>query len=233
MKHNQYGFGHILILILALVVGIIGLVGWQVVARSDKNTNSAKLETNSKQSTNTQASQQTDSADTPAKATIIVTPKAGPGLTGYASTTGKFRFKAPSTWVQPDNPEGCYQAVMLAPVKETLGKCASSQFGQLIVLSREGDIGKNYAYTSTSTSPVTQEDSQADGVKGKKYSRVSDDAMASVGEGVIPLGTKLVEYLFYANDRTYIVEYQQRSGWPDISAEVAALVRDTLRFSAN
>ena len=79
------------------------------------------------------------------------------------NTEGRFSLRHPRYWVRPAEPEYCNPGLFMAGADEdSVGECASENFGQIYVLSEEGNqLGKymlatdEYPYQNLTSQKVT------------------------------------------------------------------------------
>lgn len=142
--------------------------------------------------------------------------------TPYTNTTGKYSLKYPKGWAST-NCEGTTE-VILAANKGTLGTCTDP--GQIVAISAGGDQRSSFNLDK-SYSDVVKRSVTVDNVSGQKVTGVVKDAAAAS----LPVGTKVTEYFFFANDKTYVVAYAQRSNAPNVQRDFDKMVTKTLKFN--
>ncbi len=218
IKNNESGFSAVeLVLIIALVVAL-GVIGW-LVYRNQKKTSTAPV-------TNT-----TTAVQKPAPATPAVDPTAK--WTAYSDATGKFSLRYPTTWVTATSPELCSPGILLlGPTKNTVGRCASEGFGQVHVMSNDGD-SRNTNELGSGYVNVEKKDVTVANIVGKKESGVAKGQVTpdSPGLGALEDGTIVVNYIFFTNGKTYVAGYTQNVGDSDVLSDFNLLVTKTLTFS--
>lgn len=211
---QQKGFGLLGIILTILVLAIIGFAGWYIWKKqnnnSDKNANTSQ--NNGKNSDKPVEADPTDDWAT------------------YANIPGEFSFKHPKSWVFAENPEWCTETLVLfAPNASAVGKCATESFGQMVVMSNEGDVRAESGLGEGFES-VTQVEVTASGVEGTKQ---TGTATTSEGVGALPVGSVVTQYVFFTNGRTYVARYVQEPGYPNALSDFNTLVTKTLKFSAS
>ncbi len=221
---SQKGFGAVEAIIVLLVLLVLGAAGWYVWNGQQDENKSASSQTQGKNVESEPSTLPTQSKQQASDPTA--------DWATYSNTAGHFSFKYPKTWVFADRPEACAEGhVLFAANSDALGRCASESFGQMIILSVNGDVRGNYklgAGYRTDYTGVTETAATADTVNGTKQTAT---AFGQQGVGVLPDGTKVVQYAFYTNGRTYIAEYTQRSTYPDALNDFESLVTRTLQFT--
>jgi hypothetical protein len=215
--NTQKGFGVVEAISIFAIIVVLGLGGFYIWKQQQPDADTKNIKP--------QKQEQTKQEPEPADETT--------NWQAYSNEAGNFSFKYPKTWVFADNLEACANGlVMFAPEQSSLGKCASESAGQMMVLGTDGDnqagykLGQGYL---TDYIDLTNEDVKINGVTGIKQSAV---ASKQEGVGVLPDGTKIVQYIFYANNKTYVAKYTQRASYPDVLSDFEKLVTKTLRFSA-
>jgi Tfp pilus assembly protein PilV len=219
MDKNQKGFSVVEILIIVVVLGLIGFGGWYV-----WNRNSTK------KSEGTKTTQQAEAPASEAEEEEAPDPTAG--WVAYSNEPGDFSFKHPATWVQAANPERCSEGLVLfAPVQESLGRCASESGGQIQVSSVPGDERPSYAFNEAYYKNKTNEAVTVEGVAGSKLSATVSGMEQEVFVGSWPDNTKLVRYVFFTKNKTYLATYVQQPTYPDALSDFNLLVTKTFKFS--
>lgn len=215
MDHKQKGFGIIELLIVLLILLLLGLGGWYVWSRQQAEDSDAN------------STSQNEDSDPPS-ATEEETPARDADWATYRNAPGKFAFKHPTTWVFADNPENCSEGtVLFAASSAALGKCATESGGQMAVSAVDGDVRGEYTLDEGYTDD-TESEATAGGVRGTKRTAT---ASGQEGVGILPDGTKVVQYLFYTNNKTYIAQYTERPTYPDAQSDFDHLVTKTLTFT--
>jgi hypothetical protein len=218
--HDQKGFSAVEAIIILVVVAVLGLGGWYAWKKQDtKDTPKTKTSQAQSKSTDPKAAKREAHDPTAEWAT-------------YANAAAKFSFKHPKTWVFADNPEACTEGLVLFASDHTaLGTCASESGGQMMVMGTDGDVRGSYKLGQgylTDYTDVTEAAVTADGVTGTKQTAI---ASGQEGVGILPDGTKVVQYAFYVNGKTYVAKYTQRSTYPAALSDFEVLVSQTLKFS--
>ena len=101
----------------------------------------------------------------------------------------------------------------------SVGQCASDNFGQIYVSSTEGrrlDEHKlatsNYPYQN-----ITSRKATVDNIEGwLETGTAMGQTDAKFEMPGLPDGAKVAVYSFYAHGRTYVAQYTQRTGDPDV-----------------
>lgn len=216
-NRSQKGFSAVEAIIILIVVALLALGGWYVWKKNNKDTDTNK---------NT-ASQQ---KETPKEDEKPVDPTEG--WTSYANEKGKYSLKHPASWVMASNLDACTEGlVLLAPSGATLGKCASEYFGQVGVSSREGDERDNFTFKEAYYTNVQDEPVTVAGITGNKYTTVVSGMDNEVVVGASPDNTKIVRYVFFTNNRTYVADYIQEPTYPDALSDFNLIVTKTLKFT--
>jgi hypothetical protein len=212
MKRNQNGLLGIEGVLLLIIVCLLAFIGWYV-WHTNKKTNEIL---------NGAASQQiTVKTEDPTKDWV-----------SYSSTEGKFSLKYPQTWVKAPNTDQCQlNFLMLGGDKASAGTCASSNLGEIIVTSADGDQTKKYdlpkdQYKEITVAPVT-----VNRVKGQKVSGTFHISANAAGVSLAD-NTKVVGYVFVTGGKTYVALYQQQPSMPDVLTDFNLMVNKTLKFSA-
>jgi hypothetical protein len=223
MKKNQSGFSAIAALLILVIVGIIGGTGWYVVQANNKATDTLD---NAGLGTTAKAKKKKQTTPTPASQADPTT-----NWTAYSSKAGEFSLKYPSSWVKSNNSQYCdeHGSLLLGPNTQAVGHCQSDNPGQIFVSSNEGNN-----VTSSELDPGTYPDAAktvvtVNGVRGERMTGTNNGS--GFGLGVQPAGTKEVDYLFYANGRTYRAYYLQLSSYPNVLSDFDLMITKTLKFS--
>lgn len=230
-KLNSQGFGAVEMLLVVIIVGLIGGVGY-FVYNSQKAINKSLDKANSSLD---QASKKKKEADKPKTESEDETED----WTPYSSEKGKFSLRYPNSWVQPEHKDMCNtdlfdRALYIAPDKDSVLRCASEYFGQVSISSVEGDKQSNYDL-GTDYKDVVTKDITINGVKGKRISgtakpKIGDDAFAPLE------GTTEIHYVFFTNGITYGARYTQapigHSPSTDVQKEFDLIITKTLKFQS-
>lgn len=151
----------------------------------------------------------------------------------YSSEVGQYNFKHPETWVFADNLELCNAGlVLLAPTKESVGKCASEDAGLVSVSSQEGDLRAEYELSIEEYSDVEEQAIEVANTEGKKLSGKAKGAATDEMGPALPKDTKVVRYVFFKNSRTYIASYTQQPNDPDALKTFEKIVTKTFKFES-
>lgn len=212
--NKQKGFGALGIILTIVVVLAIGFAGWYVWKNNSDKTDEP---TETSQQPNYESEDQN---------TEVVDPFEG--WTEITNEAGAYTFKYPAEWVKGDVPtEFCPTVTLLAANMEALGKCPSSQAGQVMVASGNCEFSEADAeyFKNVRQSSVT-----VDGVSGTMTTGTVEGMDGIVFEGSLPDDTKIVCYQFSANGRDYQIQYTQRPTFQDISADLHKMVTQTFKF---
>jgi Tfp pilus assembly protein PilV len=223
MKKNQSGFSAIEALLILVIVGIIGGTGWYVM-HANKNTNDTL--NNSGLGTATKSTK---------KASSVPAPQADPtaSWTPYSSKTGKFSLKYPTTWATSTKVKGCDtedSLILLGGDAKSVGKYCADGGGQISVSSDDGNVVSSQELSKSVFPDLAKTNVTVNSVQGEKLVGTSNGG--GFGIGVLPAGTKVEDYIFYTNGRTYLAEYTQLSSYPDVQSDFDLMVTKTLKFSA-
>ena len=208
------------------VVGIISGAGWYVYSARQKADNgldnAGKSSESSKEQTKQQKSQPAEIDETA-------------GWTPYTSAEGKFSLRHPKNWARPTEPELCTPGLFMAGANaDSVGQCASDNFGQIYVSSTEGNHIKEHKLT-TSNYPhqnITSRKASIDNIEGwRETGTAMGQTDAKFEMPGLPDGAKVVVYSFYGQGRTYVAQYTQRIDDPDVLRDFDLMVTKTLKFS--
>lgn len=214
MKNQQKGFGLLGIILVILILAIIGFAGWYLWQKQDSSSGKSSS-TSQKDDKTSDTSPESDPTDDWAT---------------YANTPGDFSFKHPKSWVFAKNPEWCTETLVLfASEASAVGKCATESFGQMVVMSTEGDVRAD-SELGEGFESVVQITTIADGVEGTRQTGTST---SSDDVGALPAGSVVTQYVFFTNGRTYTARYVQAPDYPDARSDFNTLVTKTLKFSAS
>jgi hypothetical protein len=216
-KRNESGFSVVELLLIVVVIAVLGAASWLFYTHRKKTSTATPVATTTKSTTTTVTKAPVD-------------PTAA--WTAYSDTTGKFSLRYPTTWVKAEHPELCSPGILLlGPTANTVGHCASEDFGEVSIVSSDNDTRASYemaaGYTSIVSTAVT-----VDGVVGKKVSAVAKDQanQDAFALGALDDGTIVVRYTFFTNGKTYAATYTQKAGNPDVLSDFNLLVTKTLTF---
>lgn len=215
MKNQQKGFGLLGIILIILILAIIGFAGWYLWKKQDN-----------KSSKNTNTSQKDDKSSDKKPAKTDPTDD----WATYSNTPGDFSFKHPKSWIFAEHPEWCTETLVLfAASASAVGKCATESFGQMVVMSTEGDVRAESGLGEGFES-VVQITVNASDVEGTKQTGTST---SSDGVGALPVDSVVTQYVFFTNGRTYTARYVQTPDYPNALSDFNTLVTKTLKFSAS
>lgn len=198
-KLNQKGVSGLETLLVLIVLIILAGTGYYVYQANNKAGNTLNTASNTAQS--------------------LTLRRSTAKWTAYSSQAGMFSLKYPKTWVQASNPDGCSPGILLlGPDKASVGHCASEDFGQISVVSTAGDNRASYDnskdpnYKDIKTKTVT-----VSKVQGTRIEATAVAAAANANDSSqalttsYPAGTKVVKYIFFTNNRTYVATYVQNA----------------------
>lgn len=215
---TQKGFGIIEGLLILVILGLVGGVGyyaWKVNKDSEKNLDSIST---SKVST---SEKKTEKAADPTK-----------DWKAYSSKEGQYSLKYPTTWVTADSPELCTEGLLLlGGNKSSVGGCATDGGGQMTVVSEKGDVRSNMEMDPDYYADLKTEQVTVAGVTGKKQTGTFKVPEGMDGPGP-QNGEKHTVYTFFTNSRTYRASYGDGPGFPDVLADFNTMVSKTLKFEA-
>lgn len=224
MKFSQKGFAVLETLLILVILAIIGGTGWYVY----------KSKNDIYQSYDSTGNSQNSIPKKPAAKADTSTWK------DYTNKAGRFSLKYPSSWVTAANPDQCTEGLALfGPDQQSVGKCATEGSGQISIVSYEAqsvddrDLSTDPGFKNASVSTV-----KVDNVSGKRIAVTAStdpggegDFSVQAGPMAYPVGTKIVEYLFYTNGRAYVATYIQKpTGSKDVLADFDAMMQQTFKF---
>ncbi|PJE65369.1 hypothetical protein COU91_02015 [Candidatus Saccharibacteria bacterium CG10_big_fil_rev_8_21_14_0_10_47_8] len=216
---KQQGFTLVEGLLILVIVGVLGFVGWYV-WHAKNNTEKTLQDTVQSQGTVSKI------AKKPSSTLQKTDPTAD--WTAYSDKAGNFSLKYPKSWVTATNPELCSEGILLLGANTaSVGKCASEGFGQIAVTSNEGDYSSDSNFSSGYVQ-VTKSSVTVDSVAGVKESGIASGQEAGLGS--LDDGVKVVEYTFYTNGKTYKATYTQEPSYPDALSDFNLMVTQTLKF---
>lgn len=209
-----------------LVIGailVIGGTGWFVWQAKDK-TNKTLTNTAQSQGEPVRADSTNKTTETPVDPTK--------DWVSYSNKAGVFQLKHPKSWVSAKNPESCSEELVLfGGNAASVGICASEEGGQISVSSTAGKHDDDFALDKAHYSGYTQTVVEINGVQGSISTGTYKDHASDVVGGY-PDGTKIVQYVFVANnDRTYVARYAQKPTYPNVLADFTTMVTKTLKFT--
>ncbi|MBX4190735.1 hypothetical protein KW794_01470 [Candidatus Saccharibacteria bacterium] len=211
---SQKGFSAIEGLLILVIVGLLGFVGWFVYNSNTKTNQSLS-----------NAEKTSASNKLPSKPS---TSKAGEtdGWKSFSTTAGQFSLKYPATWATAT--EGCSDGlILLGADSKSLGKCASESFGQMSVWSLKVDGQSSQGMDKGGYKDVAKQDVTVAGVSGVRESGV---ASGQEGPGSLTDGTKVIQYIFTINGRVYVASYVQDPSMPDVLSDFDLMITKTLQF---
>lgn len=216
MKKNQ-GFTLIEALLIFVIAGLLGGTGWYV-WNARNNANKSAINADSANSSVAKSAKK-----------VVADPTAN--WTAYSSKDGQFSLKYPTTWSYNSCPDATNPVLLMGPTAQTVGKCNSDFVGEILVTSVSGDKRSDYSldvktYPDVKKAAVTV--AQVAGEKQTGTYTIAQGDQPALGPAN---GTKAINYVFFTNNRTYIIQYQQQPNYPDVSADLDMLVTKTLKFS--
>lgn len=206
LQNTQAGFGAIEVLSVLILVAVVAGIGVYINKDSPQTTN--KVTTKSSVDTKTLSEKNSDDITA--------------GWRQFTAKTGKFSVKYPDYMVFPRYGKNCDDdTLMIGPEVGAAGLCNSDAVGQIFITSVEG--------TNLETaSPNAKEQSVTiAGATGQKY---TETTVASDEPFAPPEGTKIINYQLFKNGRTYIANYRQLPGKPDVSADFELMINKTLKL---
>lgn len=221
---KQQGFSVIHIIMFIVLAGIIGFTGWYVWDTNKKASDT--LESADQQSF--KKAEKSSNDKNAAKKTAEDPTK---DWKSYTSTAGKYSLKYPPAWVVAENPEQCTDGTFLVgPTKDTSGRCASDNGGMVSFSALNGDSSSEAALKAANYPDVTSESVTFADVTGKKYSGTfktnpAEEVLIGPADG-----TKAVQYVFFTNNKTYILRYSQEPTQPNELANFELIVNKTFKF---
>lgn len=220
-KLNHLGFSGLSAILLVVVALLIGGTGWYVWKTNNKSDDTSSQ-------TTTSAPESSEKSEAKSTAPISTDDWAT-----YSNAAGVFRLKHPKSWAEASRPELCTEGLALFGANsDSVGVCASENGGQMMVYSLEGNRDDELILTDDYYSDIKTTLAEVDGIQGSRKEGTAKGQMSDEGPGGLPDGTKVVQYVFVANnDRTYMAQYVQGSGYPDVLAEFDVMVTKTLKFS--
>ncbi len=214
MKKNQTGFSPIEIILIIVVVGLLGAVGWFVY---DKHKTPKTNTVNTK---------------TPKVTPAPVVKDKTADWVSYSNNDGQYSLKYPKTWVKASNPELCGKTIFLLGANgSSVGKCGSGDTGQMSFDSApNSEIAASDLEMKKSDFPdLVTEKVTINGIIGEKQTGTfSGQGILST---VIQKGQKLTIYILTANGRTYSATYRFNASYPDVSNDFNTVVTETIQFN--
>ncbi len=221
-KIKNKGFSTIELLIILVIIAILAGVGWYVFKASKKDDKSKSSSTST-------------TTDTTKSKSSTSTTKSDPteGWKSYSNSVGQFSFKYPSSWVEASHPEQCSpNLVLLGATPDSVGLCATESFGQFSASSTEGDHRSEFSLGADSYTGIASTAVTVRGVSGTRSSGTAQNQAETMMVGGLPDGTKVVHYVFFTNNRTYVISYAQQPSYPDVLTNFELLVNSTFKFTA-
>ena len=216
-KRNEKGFSVIELILILLFIAAIAFGGWYIYKTKHKDSSSKTSSSSKSESSSSSSGKKSD-------------PTAG--WTAYSNAPGVFSFKYPPTWVQATHPELCNEGlVLLGATAQTVGICATESFGQVAISSVDGDRRSESVLDPTLYTGITSTSVTVSGVSGTKMTGTAQNQAANLMVGGLPDGTTVVQYIFYTNNKTYALVYNQQPTYPDVLSNFELLVTNTFKFS--
>lgn len=104
---------------------------------------------------------------------------------------------------------------MLGSTEGISGHCQSDTVPEVSILPAQGDSSNDYMLTSANYSSLSSQKVTVAGISGTK---MSGNYIRTEEAGLGPdNGTLTVEYVFVANNQTYVAEYQDASSQADLN----------------
>ncbi len=228
---KRAGVGIVRTLVLIIFVGAAGGLGWYV-WQAKHNTDKTLNNTGQAQGTVVKKNTNTEKGVQQAPTDITA------DWTPFSSVKGKFSLRYPKRWVQPNNRDLCSpelfdRAIYLGPDTGSVLKCVTEYFGQMSVLSADGDKRGDYDL-GAGYKDITNKEVNLNGIVGHRISGVAtaSDAAFRPAEGTIE-----VHYVFYSPAGvTYVAKYIQtpkgQSPSTDVLNDFDIMVTKTLKFSS-
>jgi hypothetical protein len=229
---NYKGFSATAVLLAVLCAAVLGGVGYFVYHNNNKNNK----EENAKNS----AVHAPNSVPPASKtATNLST-----ALKSYSDSSGKFSLKYPASWVTASDPSACSPGILfLGPDSQSVGKCGSENFGQISLTTVEGDtqtdndLNGDPGFKNTQSRAVSVANVSGTRFEGTAGSDPGGEGDFSVqaGSRAFPVGSKVVRYLFFTNNTTYIATYVQRPsgvGSKNVLADFDNMIVTSLQFKS-
>ncbi len=214
LLRNENGFGAVEIIMLIVIIGLLGTVGYFVYKNHHQPT---KVVTVTKTVTNTP------------KTTTLPTDITA-SWTSYKSTDGHYSLKYPSSWVTASNPTLCSSGILLvAPDTNSIGKCGSEDFGQISFSGMTDSSHLCYDLTNDTTwTNVTKSTISVSGITLTKQTGTSLDG---AGNGSLPKGTVEVNYCYSSSSYGFMARYDQKPTDQNVLNDFNTIVTKTLSFT--
>jgi len=204
MKTNQKGFSVVEVLVVIIIVGLLGTVGWLVYDRQKNKTDD----------TNT-ASQTTQQKTTTTQTTATVDPYAG-----WKTTTlqyEKITYQYPSSWVVEDQTSQSFDDITL---KSPAGATVSLQTGV-----SSGSPKKTFG--SISVNSLAQSNDLVFQTSGQSGGTLPSEASFNVSAKNIPANpVKLGDVFTYSSSQPETVEAMKQ----DADFKTALLIFESMKY---
>jgi hypothetical protein len=216
LMKSQKGFGVVEAILIVVIVGILGFTGWYVYSSQNSTNNIYDKTSNSASTKSTKNKDQTA------------------GWKAYSSVAGQYSLKYPASWSTPTNPDACTGGLLLLGGNaQSVGKCGGDgpgAFGQMAVLSIEGDQQKTESIDTTGYKDISSKTVSVNGITGTRYQGVAYGQQDGEGIPGFANGTKVVVYVFFTSNRTYVTTYVQANSYPNVLADFDTMITKTLQF---
>jgi type II secretory pathway pseudopilin PulG len=226
-KNKQHGFSVIEGLLILVIVGLLGFVGWYV--WNSQNITDKLLDSSAKSSGVVVKTSKKKIAPPPSAADPTA------NWVTYTSKTGQYSLKYPSNWVAAKAPKGCDSSdgalLLLGGNSSSVGTyCADGDVaGQVYVYSAAGNYVSGSSLDTQRHPDLKTQSVTVNGITGTKQTGTYKSLADDIGSGPIN-GEVDTQYVFYANSRTYYFEYVQKPGYPDVLSDFNLMVTKTLQF---
>lgn len=204
LSSDRRGFAAVETLLVVVIIGLIGFVGWYVY-HAMKNTNSAyKAATTTSNSASPKFSSKKAkkaTASTVAPATGDVTA----GWTAITSPDSSFSFKTPTNWVSLtcDKSGGSASTVYIASSASTLAACQSDNTGEADLTMTADNSAAAAPQKQGTDQSFSSESFTLNGTKGDKATEVT-----SADDALLP-NTKIITYSFFSKGKSFFAAYRQ------------------------
>jgi hypothetical protein len=100
----------------------------------------------------------------------------------------------------------------------------------MAVLSIEGDQQKTESIDTTGYKDISSKTVSVNGITGTRYQGVAYGQQDGEGIPGFANGTKVVVYVFFTSNRTYVTTYVQANSYPNVLADFDTMITKTLQF---
>jgi cytoskeletal protein RodZ len=214
LKNDQNGFSAVEAVLIIVIAGMIGFVGWYVY-RAMKNTNNA-YSSSLADSTGSSAKFKHKSSK---KGAANADPTAN--WTTVKSPDASFTFKLPQSWVSLtcEKSGGSASTVYIASSQSYLAACQSDNTGEADLDMRADNSASAAPQKQSTDQSFTSESFTANGIKGYKATEVT-----AVDDALLP-NTKIITYSFFSNGKSFYASYRQPSNGKDDTAVFEQIVQ--------